>query len=170
MPQFDTTFFQSQVFWTIVSFAVLFGLLNKWVLPKITQILDKRRELVARELQDAAQIRAEAEAVRAVYQQQMDAVAEETTALFKATEKQLEKKREHELQVLEHELSEKRRIFLQDEKFMREQAIKEVQKRSAELVVKATEQLIQQKFGVSEAQKFVEEAIADIEQGELKRD
>ena len=170
MPQFDATFFQSQVFWTIASFTLLFVLLNKWVLPLITQILDKRRQFIAQQLLDAEQIRAEAESVRAAYEKEMSGLAERAATLHKETEKQLQQKRDQELQALEHELREKRVHYLQDEKFMREQAMKELQRISAQLVVEATEQLIKQKIDVSEAQKFVDRAIADISHDELKSD
>lgn len=46
MPQFDSTFFPSQVFWLLVCFAVLYFAMSKIYLPRITSIIKERKKAI----------------------------------------------------------------------------------------------------------------------------
>ena len=46
MPQFDTHFFSSLIFWEIISFAVLLFILWKYAFPPILQTLDERERRI----------------------------------------------------------------------------------------------------------------------------
>lgn len=54
MPQFDITRFPSQIFWLVVSFAILYFLMAKLVLPRIGSIVESRDAKIQADL-DAAQ-------------------------------------------------------------------------------------------------------------------
>lgn len=68
MPQLDVTTFPSQIFWLIVTFAVLYALMAKVALPKIQNVVEERHRRVEADLEKAAQMKAEAEAVIAAYE------------------------------------------------------------------------------------------------------
>lgn len=68
MPQLDLTTFPSQIFWLIVTFAVLYALMAKVALPKVQGVVEERRRRVETDLEKAAQMKAEAEAVIAAYE------------------------------------------------------------------------------------------------------
>lgn len=68
MPQLDVTTFPSQIFWLIVTFAVLYALMAKVALPKVQNVVEERRRRVETDLEKAAQMKAEAEAVIAAYE------------------------------------------------------------------------------------------------------
>src|SRR5688572_13695417 len=53
MPQFDLTRFPSQIFWLIVSFAVLYFLMAKMVLPRIGSIIETRERKILSDLEAA---------------------------------------------------------------------------------------------------------------------
>ena len=60
MPQFaqvDT--FASQIFWLVVSFAILYILLSKVVIPRISTVLENRQQKIASDLKRAEEARAE---------------------------------------------------------------------------------------------------------------
>ena len=67
MPQFDTTFFSSQIFWTIVSFLILFVVLSRWVLPRVAEILNRRTELINDEIESARKKREEMDELKTEY-------------------------------------------------------------------------------------------------------
>jgi F-type H+-transporting ATPase subunit b len=54
MPQFDLATFPGQIFWLVVTFAVLFTLMSTIVLPTIGKTIDKREAKIQGDL-DAAQ-------------------------------------------------------------------------------------------------------------------
>jgi len=68
MPQFDSTYFASQLFWLYASFIVLFILLSVFALPKIGGVLEERQKRIYGNLDKAAQLKHEAEAAIAAYE------------------------------------------------------------------------------------------------------
>lgn len=54
MPQFDITTFPSQIFWLVVSFAVLYAIMATLVLPRIGSTVEARERKIQADL-DAAQ-------------------------------------------------------------------------------------------------------------------
>jgi F-type H+-transporting ATPase subunit b len=68
MPQLHSHTFPSQIFWLVVSFALLYWLMAKLVLPRIEKIIEERRNRLDEDLEKAAQMKGEAEAVIAAYQ------------------------------------------------------------------------------------------------------
>ncbi|WP_259780859.1 F0F1 ATP synthase subunit B family protein [Aestuariispira ectoiniformans] len=68
MPQFDPTHFPSQIFWLVVVFTTLFLIMWKFVLPRITEVMEMREERIGADLKRAEEAKAEAEAVLADYE------------------------------------------------------------------------------------------------------
>ena len=68
MPQLDAATFPSQIFWLVVSFALLYWLMSSVALPRIEKIIEERRNRVDTDLAKAAQMKSEAEAVIAAYE------------------------------------------------------------------------------------------------------
>ncbi len=76
MPQFDLSSFPSQIFWLVVSFAVLYFLMATLVLPRIGKIVEGREGKIQSDL-DAAQKANDAARVAAAEQEK--ALAEART-------------------------------------------------------------------------------------------
>lgn len=68
MPQFDPTYFASQLFWLYACFIVLFILLSVFAMPKIGGVLEERQKRIDGNLDKAAQLKHEAEAAIAAYE------------------------------------------------------------------------------------------------------
>jgi F-type H+-transporting ATPase subunit b len=71
MPQFDPTYFASQLFWLYVSFLLLLVLLSVFALPKISGVLEDRQTRINGNLDKATQFKQEAEAAIAAYEKAM---------------------------------------------------------------------------------------------------
>ena len=61
MPQLDPEFWFSQVFWLIVTFGILFIILSKLILPKISENLEVRRSQISENIESAEKERKESE-------------------------------------------------------------------------------------------------------------
>jgi F-type H+-transporting ATPase subunit b len=68
MPQLDVSTFPSQVFWLVVTFAVLYVLMAKLALPRIEAAVEGRRTRIEGDLDRAGRMKTEAEAVIAAYE------------------------------------------------------------------------------------------------------
>ncbi len=67
-PQLDVTTYSSQVFWLAVSFALLYLLMSRIALPRITEVLDMRQTQINTNLDRAAQLNDEAEKAKDAFE------------------------------------------------------------------------------------------------------
>ena len=66
MPQFEQIeVFHSLIFWSLISFAILFFLLKKFAFPPILEVLEERESKIRSEIGDAEKLRQEAEGLKA---------------------------------------------------------------------------------------------------------
>ena len=71
MPQLDPTWFASQLFWLAVTFVALYLFLSRMVLPPLTDIILKRKEVMDHDLAQAQELKSEAEQARFAYERMM---------------------------------------------------------------------------------------------------
>ena len=62
MPQLDSTYWASQVFWLILVFTILYISISKFYLPKIKDNLDNRENKIKEDLENANKFKEESEA------------------------------------------------------------------------------------------------------------
>ena len=67
MPQLNPEYFSSQIFWLIVSFAILYIVMAKFALPKIANVIESREDIIARDLEDAENYKKDSEATQLKY-------------------------------------------------------------------------------------------------------
>jgi F-type H+-transporting ATPase subunit b len=68
MPQLDFSTFPSQLFWLAVIFALLYVLMSRVALPRVNAMIAARQARIEGDLEQAAQMKAEAEAVMSAYE------------------------------------------------------------------------------------------------------
>ena len=61
MPQLNTKFWFSQIFWLILTFGILFVVLSKLILPKISKNLEVRKSQILENIESAEKQREESE-------------------------------------------------------------------------------------------------------------
>jgi F-type H+-transporting ATPase subunit b len=61
LPQLDIQTYPSQIFWLIVSFIVLYFLVSKIAVPRISDVLEERQERIADDLDKAETLNREAQ-------------------------------------------------------------------------------------------------------------
>jgi F-type H+-transporting ATPase subunit b len=90
MPQLDfaNKLLTAQVIWGALIFAVFYGLVSRWGLPKVTSILEMRADTIARDLNQARDARANADrAVADLTAARKKAYADSQAAIAAATQK-----------------------------------------------------------------------------------
>jgi F-type H+-transporting ATPase subunit b len=85
MPQLDLSTFPSQLFWLAAIFGLLYLLMSRVALPRVNAMIVARRERIEGDLERAARMKAEAEAVMAAYERSLaDARAQAQATLKEA--------------------------------------------------------------------------------------
>lgn len=85
MPQLDPTFYASQLFWLVVSGGLMFLLMSKVALPRISAVLEMRDNQVRKDLEKAAKLKLEAEDVKLGYLRALRDADERSRALTERT-------------------------------------------------------------------------------------
>lgn len=68
MPQLDPTTFATQLFWLLVTFSLLYLVVWKVILPRISGVLQERQERIDDDLEKAEKLKSDAEAVLSAYE------------------------------------------------------------------------------------------------------
>lgn len=70
-PPFDPAHFSSQLFWLAVSFGAFYFIVSRMALPRIGDILETRATRIAKDLDQANAMKAEADSALAAYEQSL---------------------------------------------------------------------------------------------------
>ncbi|MEM0899643.1 MAG: F0F1 ATP synthase subunit B [Pseudomonadota bacterium] len=79
-PPFDSSNFTSQIFWLVVTFGLLYWLMQKILVPRVSDILETRSDRIANDLDKANEFKEQADEAIAAYEQEL------ATAKAKASE------------------------------------------------------------------------------------
>ena len=85
MPQLDPTHYPTQLFWLVVTFAVLYYAMVRFAIPRISEVLEERRDRIEGNLDRAEALKKEAELALAAYEDAMIKAREEAQAVIKET-------------------------------------------------------------------------------------
>ena len=159
MPQFDVRFFQPLLFWSFVSFGILFFVLYKYGFPAILEMLETREKKIKDSLDHAEKLQKEAKALMADYETRIKASRQEAEAI-------LEKARARSQQILEE--SEKRsrqeaeRALASTREEMEREKIKllkEIRVVTVDLVLLAAEKVLQRSLREEDHKRLIEESV-----------
>jgi F-type H+-transporting ATPase subunit b len=70
-PPFDASTYPSQLLWLAITFGLFYLFLKKVLLPRIDDILERRAERIASDLQEAVRLKEEGDAAVAAYEQEL---------------------------------------------------------------------------------------------------
>ena len=71
MPQLDLSTWASQIFWLVVTFAILYFALSRFILPALRDTIATRSDRVADDLDSASRMQRESEEAEKAYQQSL---------------------------------------------------------------------------------------------------
>jgi F-type H+-transporting ATPase subunit b len=90
MPQLDTTWFASQIFWLIIAFSTLYYLLSRKALPRLGEVLEARQDRIIADLDEAQRLRRDAEEALASYERLVAGAQDEAHRLLAETQARLQ--------------------------------------------------------------------------------
>lgn len=165
LPQFDPTWFASQVFWLAISFALLYIIFAKKTLPDISSVIENRKNHIQSDLETAEQLTAEADSVHDAYQENLNKAQNDATESIKAVEDNTKKNAEKAMDDFKHKSdvalkeTEKR---IEESKLM---AMDDMNKIAIETATLAVEKII----GIKADKTKVETAVKNIS-GKIQSD
>ena len=79
MPQLNTEYFASQIFWLVISFIILYIVMAKYALPKIANVIETREDIIARDVEEAENFKKESEITEQRYLQSIKEAQEKAS-------------------------------------------------------------------------------------------
>lgn len=105
LPQLEPSSFASQLFWLTVTFILLYLIISRSALPRIHDVLEKRRQRIQFDLSQAEEMAEQAEKARAAFEKQQTESRARSAELISAAQKDAEKKLAEEQARLDQELA-----------------------------------------------------------------
>ena len=157
------------MFWTFVTFVILFAVLGKLVFPKITAAVEAREKALEELIEGAKRDRAEAASVLAEQQRQIEAAKNEAQKIIvegrqvgdKLRAQMIEETHQQQQQMLERARTEIGRE--------KEEAIAELRREAIELAIAGASKVVEKNLDDQSNRKIVESFLSSIPVAEAKR-
>ena len=107
MPQFDISTYISQAFWVLLIFFCYWFIMDKFVIPKISETIEERKRKYNDFIQKAEDINQKAQASLQQYEDMLAAAKAEANEQIQATEKELSSFISQKENEIKQELNEK---------------------------------------------------------------
>ena len=162
MPQFDSHFFSSLIFWEILSFGILLWVLYKFALPPILETLEARERKIRETIDQAEQNRAAAERKLKEYEAKLQIAGKEVETILAEAKQQAQRLLDENEQRLRAESQRIKEETTQEIERERRKAIQDIQNQTAELAILVAEKVIGRSLTHDDQQRFAQEALAAV--------
>lgn len=162
MPQFDSHFFSSLIFWELISFGILLWVLYKFALPPILETLETRERKIRDSLDQAEQNRAEAEGKLKEYEAKIQGAAKEAEAILAEAKTKAQRLLEENEQRLRAESQRIKEETTQEIDRERRKAVEDIKGQTADLAILVAEKVIGRSLSGDDHRRFTQEALEEV--------
>jgi len=154
--------FSEPEFWLTIAFIVFVILVAKPLGGKIGAALDGRSKLIEREIEEAAKLRDEAQALLANYQRKSRDALKEAEAIIANAESEARRIREEAATELEASLKRREQLAMEKIAQAEARAVEDVRNAAVDVALAATRELIEKNLDAEKSKALVEDAIKDL--------
>lgn len=159
MPQFQTEYFSSQLIWAIISFAILFYLLNRFVLPVVNRLLDERSEHIRQEIETGEKLRQAGEKAMEEHHLLLEQLQRDAQKIMQEVRMESLKCRDEAIARINEEHNKRKQELYADIEFARQRALKDLRTISVDVAIAAAEKVMSNHIDPHETETAVDEAI-----------
>jgi F-type H+-transporting ATPase subunit b len=154
--------FAEPEFWLAIAFALFVGLLARPVGRKIADALDGRSKKIETEIEEAARLRDEAQALLASYQRKSREALKEAEDILANAEAEAKRLAEDAAAELAASLKRREQMALEKISQAEARAVEDVRNAAVDVALAATRELIQKNLDGSKATALVDAAIGEL--------
>lgn len=150
------------IFWTIVTFALLLGILWKFAWNPILGALEARERAIQKTIDDAERLQSEAEALLEEHEQKLAEARQEGNRILDEARQAGERMKQD---ILENARKESERVMERAERQLEletEQAIQTIRSRAADLALEAAEKILERSLTDADHRRLADEAVAEL--------
>ena len=160
MPQFDTTFLSSLVFWSAVSFVILLGILYKYALPPILGALEQREQKIRGDLERAEQARKDAEAQLAEYEARLKRASQEVAAILDEARREAQRQADESVKRAEQQAAAMLRETQEELTRERTRLRDELRSETVGLVMTVAERVLARRLTADDDRRLIDDTLA----------
>jgi F-type H+-transporting ATPase subunit b len=162
MPQFESHFFSSLIFWEILSFGILLWVLYKYAFPPILETLDTRERKIRESLEQAERHRVEAEHRMQEYEAKLNAASREAEAVLIQAKERAQRLLDENEQRLGAEAERVKGEATREIDQERRKAIQEIRSQATDLALLVAEKVVERSLNDADHRRLADEAIAAV--------
>jgi F-type H+-transporting ATPase subunit b len=159
MPQFESDFFSSLIFWEVLSFAILLFVLYKYAFPGILSALEEREKRIKDSLDQAEQHRSEAERKLKEYEAKLNSAAKDAEGILAAAKERAQRLMEENEQRMTTEAERIKGDATREIDHERRKAIQDIRSHTTDLALMVAEKVVQRSLNEADHRKFADEAL-----------
>jgi F-type H+-transporting ATPase subunit b len=159
MPQFESHFFSSLIFWEVVSFAILFFVLYKYAFPGILSMLEEREKKIKDSLDEAERHRSDSERKLREYEAKLNAAAKEAESLMAAAKERVQRLMEENEQRMTVEAERIKGDAMREIEQERRRAIQDIRAQTTDLALMVAEKVVQRSLTDADHRKLADDAL-----------
>ena len=159
MPQFESNFFSSLIFWEVVSFGILVFLLYKFAFPGILAVLEEREKKIKDSLDQAERHRSEAERTLKEYEAKLNAASKEAEGVLAAAKERAQRLMEENEQRLTAEAERIKGDATREIEQERRRAIQDIRTQTTDLALMVAEKVVQRSLNDADHRRLADEAL-----------
>ena len=133
MPQLEITTYPSQIFWLVVSFLILYLIMSKIIIPKISSVIKNRESEIKNNIHISEQMYKDTEIINNEYEEIKKKIEEEARGIINFLKEKTNKKITKNNELLKKRLEQKLEKNEQEIINKKKKALKEINKISLNL-------------------------------------
>lgn len=141
-PPFDASTFPSQLLWLVITFGLFYMLMQKVIVPRVGGILENRHDRIAQDLDEAARLKAEADAAIETYEKELSAARAKGSQIAATAREEAKAKADAERAAIEADLATKLSAAEARIADIKARAFEEVDEIASDTVTAIVDQLI----------------------------
>ena len=163
MPQFEQIeVFHSLIFWSLVSFALLFFLLKRFSFPPILEVLEERENKIRSEIGDAEKLRQEAEELKADLEKELKNAHEKANTIIQMAGDESKKIQEKSIQETQAKVRQMQNDAEQEIQITRNKLLNEIRSYTAALTIASTEKVLKKSLNDEDKNRLIDESIEEV--------
>ena len=162
MPQFDSHFFSSLIFWELVSFGILLWVLSKFALPPILEALEARERKIRESIDQAEQNRTAAEKRLKEYEAKLRMATQEAEVIVAEARNKAQHLLEENEQRLRTESERIKTETSQEIERERRKALQEIRGEAADLALLVAEKVLIRSLSDDDNRRLAKEALQSV--------
>ena len=163
MPQFEQVeVFSSLIFWSLLSFGLLFFLLKRYAFPPILEALEEREKKIRGEIESAEKLKQEAQSLREQLDLELKTAHDKAGTIVQMASDEAKKIQEKAVQETQHKVKQLQKDAEQEIVVARNKLLGEIRRYTADLTIASAEKFLKKTLDDADKKELVEQSIDEV--------